>query len=527
MPAASHVEPGPIRCMGLATTTRREHRCLYGMGMRRGLPVAVPQTGRSSRARGAAAACIAAVSLAASIVAAPPASAAAAKLGNYSSARSMAVQPNGRIVVAGPTQSCDPEEPFVPCANPAVVVVRYLPSGRIDRTFGGGDGLVRIPVGGKYISVENPGVSGLAIQDDGKIVVGAVIDIPFQSLPSLLLVRLRAKGKLDRGFGDRGKVVTSPDRFIASENGNGVVASPDGSILVAGSYDPPGPDIDFAAARYLSDGRLDPAFGAAGVASINVSEGLGGTLPYYETANAIGLRPDGRVLLGGGVSNGFVASFAVAQFDPSGQPDPSFGTGGHVVFAAFGAQFAGASAVGLEIGSEGDALFAGLRGGGEHPSCSKAVLARLSPGGTLVDGFGDAGLVQTAPPVCEGASDLELQGNRILIAGPGPDFLRRNRVVVVRYNDDGSVDRSFAGGAGVAVFKVAGFPGGAYDLAVVKGGRILTAGFVLAESCGLAGAKGKASDLCEAVALLRLQRNGLLDRTFGRGGIVTTPRIGR
>jgi len=466
--------------------------------------------------------------LATSIVAAPPASAAAAdKLGNYSSAQSMAVQENGRIVVAGATQSC-PEQ-LVQCTDAAAVVTRYLPSGRIDRSFGGSDGLVTIPVGGDYYRSVYPGVTGLAIQDDGKIVVGvARHPDPFVVPQAFLLMRLRAGGKLDRGFGDGGMVVTPAERFIASETGNGIAISADGSILVAGSHDPAGlPGPEFAAARYLPDGTLDPSFGTAGVASVRFTEGDDFDLATtVEQASTVGLRPDDGILLGGGVGNGFVANFALAQLDPSGQPDPSFGSEGRVTFGAFQAQFAGAQAVALEIGSDGGALYAGLRGGGEHPSCSKAILARLSPGGTLVGGFGDAGLVQTAPPVCEGASDLELQGNRMLIAGPGPDFLRRNRVVVERYNQDGSVDRSFAGD-GAAVFKVAGFEGGAYDLAVVKGGRILTAGFVLAENCGLARAKGKAKDLCEAVALLRLTRNGHLDPEFGRGGIVTTPRIRR
>lgn len=453
---------------------------------------------------------MAAACVAAAFLAAPPAPATADKLGTHSLALSMALQPNGRIVVAGATQRCDVEDPF--CTDPTVIVVRFRPSGKIDRSFGGGDGLVKIPVGGDYTSASYPGVSGLAIQDDGKIVVGAVTNVPRSSL----LARLSAKGKLDRGFGEGGTVVTPPERFVASESGNGIVIAADGSILVAGSHDPVGPETDFAAARYLPDGALDPGFGAAGVASVNVSEGLEGSLPYDEAASAIGLHPDGRILLGGGAGNGFVASIAAAQLDVSGQPDQGFGSGGRAVFANSGpTASASARAVALEIQPDGSALFAGMQGG---VPCAFA-LARLGSDGAPVQGFGDAGIVLSSSPGCGGATGLALQGEKILVTGPG-DY-----VVVVRYHPDGSWDTGFAQGAGGTDFKVAGFPSGALALAVAKGGRILAAGYVRSDHCALAGGKGKGSRLCRAITLLQLKPNGRLDRKFGRGGIMTAPTI--
>ncbi len=475
--------------------------------------MAVRRTCRSSRGLGAPTACAVAAVLSASIVAASPASAAAGKLVAYSSAESIALQPDGRILVAGWTHRCDPD-PEEPCVDPAVVVVRYLPSGRIDRSFGGGDGVVEIPAGGEHFRDEHPGITGLAVQDDGKIVVGAVTGGPLSSL----LVRLSARGRLDRGFGGDGKVTTPFGSYVATESGNGLAVAADGSILVVGTRATSMIRGDFAAARYLPDGTLDPGFGAAGVASVHVMEG---GVEQYEWGRAIALCPNGRILLAGSADNGFVATMAAAQLDATGQPDEAFGEGGRAtstpVRQAAGPLDPSTDALALAIQPDGSALLAGYRD-------VYLSLARLSEGGAPVSGFGDGGLAVSQTPDGEIATDVALQGDRIVVTGPGSD-IHPSYVVLIRYNDDGSWDQTFAQGTGLTHFKVAGFESAARSLEIASGGRILAAGFVSSDECALARARSKGSSLCEAMTLLQLMPNGRLDPKFGRGGIVTTPRI--
>lgn len=69
----------------------------------------------------------------------------------------LAIQPDGKIVVAGTT--------VVPGGRD-FVILRYLPDGRLDPTFGG-DGIVQTPIGDSPRSAD-----AVAIQGDGKIVAG-------------------------------------------------------------------------------------------------------------------------------------------------------------------------------------------------------------------------------------------------------------------------------------------------------------------------------------------------------------------
>jgi uncharacterized delta-60 repeat protein len=71
----------------------------------------------------------------------------------YDSANDVAIQPDGKIVVAG-------------VADGRFALVRYNPDGTLDRTFGRA-GIVRTVVGQARGSA---GVSALAIQSSGKIV---------------------------------------------------------------------------------------------------------------------------------------------------------------------------------------------------------------------------------------------------------------------------------------------------------------------------------------------------------------------
>ena len=84
---------------------------------------------------------------------------------------------------------------------------------------------------------------------------------------------------------------------------------------------------DFALARYLPDGRLDPTFGVGGKVSID----FGGC----EEAYALVLQPDGK-LVAAGISTGIsVDDFALARYLPDGRLDPTFGVGG-IVTTDFG-----------------------------------------------------------------------------------------------------------------------------------------------------------------------------------------------
>ena len=131
----------------------------------------------------------------------------------------------------------------------------------LDLTFAG-DGVAEL-VGIQRIS--------LAPLPDGRIVVAGTLE----SEPGhkFVVVRLHADGTPDATFGKDGRTVlplTSADVGLGGVAG--VAAMPDGRIVVAGTS-----DSNFAVARYLPDGSLDPTFDGDGVATHGSAPG--GTWP--------------------------------------------------------------------------------------------------------------------------------------------------------------------------------------------------------------------------------------------------------
>jgi uncharacterized delta-60 repeat protein len=92
-----------------------------------------------------------------------------------------------------------------------------------------------------------------------------------------------------------------------------VAIQADGKIVAVGSD-----EGDFALARYNPDGSLDSDFDADG----RVTTNLGGT----GTAHSVAIQPNGKIIAGGFVGS----DFALARYIPDGSLDPSFGTAGEV-----------------------------------------------------------------------------------------------------------------------------------------------------------------------------------------------------
>ena len=151
----------------------------------------------------------------------------------HDSAMDAALQPDGKIVVAG-TSSRYPEFDMA--------VARYNPDGSLDTTFDG-DGMVKV-------DFQNSDERGYAVvvQPDGKIVVAGVSYIT--TWGDFALARLCSNGALDDGancgspaFGTGGKVRTD---FSGSSDWVSALAVYEGKIIAGGS----GGNKDFAVARY-------------------------------------------------------------------------------------------------------------------------------------------------------------------------------------------------------------------------------------------------------------------------------------
>ncbi len=162
--------------------------------------------------------------------------------GSVDRAFAMALQPDGKLVVAGDSD-----------ANFALA--RYNSDGSLDSSFGAG-GKVVTSFGG------TDQASAVILQPDGKIVVAGQTDTGVSI--DFALARYMPDGSLDGAFGSGGRVTTN---FTGTSDdlGSAVALQFDGKIVVGGTS-----DDNFALARYTPGGVLDTTFGSAGTVTTNL-----------------------------------------------------------------------------------------------------------------------------------------------------------------------------------------------------------------------------------------------------------------
>ena len=210
---------------------------------------------------------------------------------------SVTLQADGKILAAGFGSGPG-------WSNPDFVLLRYNSDGSLDTSFDG-DGIVTTDIG------TDSAAKTVTVQSDGKILVfGSGGNASF-------LIRYNTDGSLDTGFGNGGKV----DSTVSADIGHGVTVQADGKILVTGARYNNASLYDFTLLRYNSDGSPDSGFGNNGEVTTVVSLS-------YDSACSVTVQADGKILLTGSRCNsGYSDSdFAVVRYNADGSLDTTFGS---------------------------------------------------------------------------------------------------------------------------------------------------------------------------------------------------------
>lgn len=151
-------------------------------------------------------------------------------------ADALAVDARGRIVVAGAAGTADSGCTTL-CRQ--LRLVRYLPNGRLDPSFGRG-GRAEPAIGLAYDTL------GITFQPDGRILVAGSSFVPGASNdPQLAVWRFDRNGRLDRTFGARGALTANPTRErINLDFLTRLAVRPDGKIVAAGGAAKPTTGFD-------------------------------------------------------------------------------------------------------------------------------------------------------------------------------------------------------------------------------------------------------------------------------------------
>jgi uncharacterized delta-60 repeat protein len=370
-----------------------------------------------------------------------------------------------------------------------VAVAAGLPSGTLDPSFGNG-GRVLSDFGGR-----DEAILAVATAPGGTIVAAGYSAPTFDAVwPAVdfAVARYTRTGRLDQTFGNGGWVTTDLDGHGSIDYGHALVIQRDGRIVVAGSSGPSHSDAEaFALVRYRTDGSLDPTFGVGGKA---VNDLAGGHIL------AIALQPDGKIVAAG--SDG--SQFALARFRSDGSLDPTFGRGGIVRtdFDPSGLDRAQA----LALQPDGKIVAAG------YSNAGNPALARYNRDGSLDATFGAGGKVRIFVSASTGsATAIAIQHDgRIIIAANSYSPATGEDFALVRYTPTGRLDTTF-GSSGEVVTDVSasGSTDALGSLAIAANGTLYAA--------GRSDAKGT-----DDVAVARYTGHGILDPSFGDGGIALT-----
>lgn len=377
--------------------------------------------------------------------------------GTYDWAYAAAVQPDGKIVTAGVSNGA---------ATHDFALARYRPDGSIDPSFGDG-GKVTTDFKGSF-----DWAYALALQPDGKIVVGGVSDASGSG--DLALVRYNPDGSLDPGFGKGGRVIADL-RPLSVDTIYGLAVQPDGKILAGGTTFPDTvvlrPNADFILARYLTDGAPDTAFGVGGAVTTDFDQ------ESWDDARTLALHSDGSILLGGSTNGGnrpgvlFGADqLSLARYTPQGRLDGSFGDGGTVVIDG-GSMVEAIRALVL---SPDGTIVAGGFVDGEHRG--DLLVARFDRHGALDPSFGHLGMTVTNfGSRSERLEGIALQPNGGIVAVGQVATGNNADLAAVRYDPQGRLDPAF-GKDGLATFDFQAREDRAHALTLQPDGGIVVVG---------------------------------------------------
>jgi uncharacterized delta-60 repeat protein len=325
--------------------------------------------------------------------------------GAFSIVSAIIVQPDGRIVVGGYFSSIS--------GTALHGIARLNSNGSVDPAFHAS--------GVKIGNLEGV-VFTLALQGDGKIIVGGDFATINGTQRKSNLARLNSNGTLDTPF--------NPDLGPFSAFSHAIAVQPDGKIVVGGAgFGVQSSDRSNGIARLNADGSLDKNFGAL----------TNGDRISVNNVEAVGLQPDGKVVIGGnfsGVNNTVRPDVARLQAS-NGQLD-----------ASFLPRLEGVGGVGLvKVQSDGKIVVAG-QFSSVNGSAHK-FLARINPNGAVDNSFNaviDTGVpdglhARFAPDTIAVQSD-----NKVIYYGIGsldndPSFQAHHKLA--RLNTDGSVDSTF------------------------------------------------------------------------------------
>ena len=353
-----------------------------------------------------------------------------------SNVTAVAVQPDGKVVVAGTYSTGNPAAS--PATYPLLAVARYNASGTIDTSFGTNGQLnIPLPAGslGVYTAPHN-----IVVSSTGVITLAASVAVPVTTPNGIatqqegLVARVTAAGTLDPTF------ATGGEFFLPVTVGgvSAVVAQTDGKIVAAGGSTA---SDQFRVIRLTTAGALDPTFNNTG--TLNVSLATATSTVLSSVAAGLALTSTGQIYAAGDAvtlidanTNGNAP--LLTRITSTGTLDTTYGSLGTN-------RSVGVGSIGdIAVQSSGSVVVAGATAG-TPTGPSSLALVRLTPTGAVDTTFAGLGRSTSPTPLVAGSAFTSIAlGTDGTITAVGGSARGPNTVGLVdRFKPNGDLDATF------------------------------------------------------------------------------------
>ncbi len=252
----------------------------------------------------------------------------------------------------------------------------------------------------------------------------------------LTLIYHNADGSLNTALGEDGKIVTS----IPISSFRDATLDDGGNIYFTGKSDENHGYPKFFVAKFDNTGALDTDFGTDGIAISSMTQD--------GNSRAIIVQNNGQIVT---LANNYDDSnFAVERFNADGTTDTTFGTGG-IAFTNIGDE---AYAKDIAMQADGKIVVVGYTYDSSD-GYDKVAIARYNTDGTLDTTFNTTGMIVEDNSGAWSGYGNYLYANKVVVQSDGKILVGGTAdgdgLLLVRYNDNGSLDNTFGTGGKVTI----------------------------------------------------------------------------